>query len=217
MDLYELVRGPLVWFSFTVFFIGSVYRIASMLIEARKDRVIYPYMSLRYGIRSIIHWIIPFGSLNMRKRPVVTLVSFLFHICVILTPIFLLAHTVLWYESWRIQWFSLPDIVADIMSVLVIMACIFFLIRRFIAPEVRYVTSASDIILLIIILLPFLTGFLAYHQWGPYKTVLILHVLTGEIMLMVIPFTRLSHMLYFVFTRAYMGSEFGKVRNAKDW
>jgi len=46
---------------------------------------------------------------------------------------------------------------------------------------------------------------------------LILHILSGEIMLMAIPFTRLSHMLFFWFTRAYMGCEFGLVRNARDW
>jgi hypothetical protein len=36
-------------------------------------------------------------------------------------------------------------------------------------------------------------------------------------MLVAIPFTRLSHMLFSIFTRAYMGSEFGKVRHAQDW
>ena len=36
----------------------------------------------------------------------------------------------------------------------------------------------------------------------------------GEIMLVAIPFTRLSHMIFSPLTRAYMGSEFGKVRHA---
>ena len=45
----------------------------------------------------------------------------------------------------------------------------------------------------------------------------ILHVVAGEIMLAAIPFTRLSHVVFAVFTRAYMGSEFGGVRHARDW
>jgi hypothetical protein len=45
----------------------------------------------------------------------------------------------------------------------------------------------------------------------------IIHILSGEIMLVAIPFTRLSHMIFFAFTRGYMGSEFGAVRHAKDW
>jgi len=41
--------------------------------------------------------------------------------------------------------------------------------------------------------------------------------LSGEVMLAIIPFTKLSHMLFFPITRGYMGSEFGGVRQAKDW
>jgi nitrate reductase gamma subunit len=45
----------------------------------------------------------------------------------------------------------------------------------------------------------------------------IAHILAGEVMLVAIPFTRLSHMVFSPLTRAYMGSEFGKVRMARDW
>lgn len=217
MDLYEIVRGPLAWVALLVFFLGTIYRIVSMLVEARNDKVVYPYMSLKYGLRSLMHWLIPFGSVNMRKRPVMTVVTFIFHICLVLTPIFLVAHVVLVYESWQVQWWSLPEGTADVMSVLVFLACVFFLVRRIVSPEVQNVTFLSDYVLLAVVALPFLTGFLAYHQLGPYRPMLICHILAGEIMLMAIPFTRLSHMFFFFFTRAYMGSEFGYVRNARDW
>ncbi|HCX89547.1 MAG: nitrate reductase [Deltaproteobacteria bacterium CG12_big_fil_rev_8_21_14_0_65_43_10] len=215
--MYEFVSGPLVWISFIVFIGGSLYRLVSMHKLAKKEKVIYPYMSLKYGLRSIIHWIIPFASTNMRRRPLMTIITFAFHICLVLTPIFLLSHNLLWRQSWKISWRTLSEGTADIMTVIVILAAIFFLVRRLVLSEVRYVTFPSDYALLAIALAPFLTGFLAYHQWLPYKTILILHILSGEIMLIAIPFTRLSHMLYFVFTRAYMGSEFGAVRNSKDW
>jgi nitrate reductase gamma subunit len=217
MDLYELVRGPLAWVALLVFFLGIIYRIVSMLIEARKDKVVYPYMSLKYGLRSLMHWLIPFGSRNMRMRPVMTVVTFVFHISLLVAPIFLLAHIILVYESWQVQWWSLPESVTDVMTVLVILGCIFFLVRRIVAPEVKNVTFLSDYVLLALVALPFVTGFLAYHQLGPYRPTLILHILAGEILLVAIPFTRLSHMFFFFFTRAYMGSEFGNVRNARDW
>ncbi len=217
MDLYEFVRGPLAWVALLVFFLGSIYRIVSMLIDARKDKVVYPYMSLKYGLRSLMHWLIPFGSVNMRQRPVMTVVAFVFHICLLLTPIFLLAHIILVYESWQVQWWSLPESVADVMSILVVLGCVFFLVRRIVAPEVQNVTFLSDYVLLALVALPFLTGVLAYHQLGPYRPMLILHILAGEALLVAIPFTRLSHMFFFFFTRAYMGSEFGNVRNARDW
>jgi len=215
--MYEFIRGPLVWISFILFIGGSLFRLILMLRLAKNDKVIFPYMSLKYSFRSLFHWLVPFASTNMRKRPVMTIVTFAFHLCLIITPIFLLSHNLLWYQSWNISWWSLPESVADIMTVVVICTCFFFLARRLILAEVKFVTFASDYLLLAIALAPFLTGFLAYHQWFSYKPVLMTHILAGEIMLIAIPFTRLSHMLYFVFTRAYMGSEFGAVRNSKDW
>lgn len=217
-SIYDFVRGPLVWVALIIFVGGILYRVISMLMLARKkESFIFSYMSPRYGLRSILHWIIPFGSVNSRKHPIMTIVTFAFHICLLLVPIFLLAHIILWDESFDISWWSFPDRIADIMTLIVIVACGYFLYRRLVLPEVKFVTSASDYVLLAIVAAPFITGFLAYHQWFGYKFMLILHMLAGEIMLAAIPFTRLSHMLFFPFTRAYMGSEFGAVRHVKDW
>ena len=217
-DIYNFVRGPLAWVAFIIFFGGSLYRLISMVMLAKKkDTFVFEYTSLRYGLRSILHWITPFGSVNWRKNPIFTIMTFAFHICLIGAPIFLLAHVILWDESFNITWWYLPDGVADIMTLIVVVGCGYFLYRRLILPEVKFVTSASDYIILAIVAIPFITGFLAYHQWFGYKFWLILHMFSGEIMLATIPFTRLSHMLFFVFTRAYMGSEFGNVRHARDW
>lgn len=46
---------------------------------------------------------------------------------------------------------------------------------------------------------------------------MIVHILSGEFMLIIIPFSRFSHMIFAPLTRAYAGSEFGNVRNARDW
>jgi len=217
-SIYDFIRGPLAWVAFIIFFGGSLYRIISMLMLARKkDSFVFSYMSFWYGLRSILHWIIPFGSVNSRKHPVMTIVTFAFHICLILVPFLLLAHVVLWDGSFDISWWTLPDGAADIMTIIVVFSCGYFLWRRLALKEVKFVTFASDYILLAVVAAPFITGFLAYHQWFAYKSMLILHMLTGEIMLATIPFTRLSHMLFFPFTRSYMGSEFGGVRHAKDW
>jgi nitrate reductase gamma subunit len=120
-------------------------------------------------------------------------------------------------ESWGIKWWSLPPIAADIMTVAVVIGGLFFIGRRLRLPEVKNVTTYSDFLLIALVLAPFVTGFIAYHQWFAYKTMVILHIVTGALMLMAIPFTRLAHMLFFLFTRAYMGSEFGFVRHSRDW
>ena len=217
-SLYNFVSGPLVWLAFIVFIGGCLYRLITLMVLVhKKEKFIYSYMSWKYSLRSIVRWSTPFATENMRRHPAMTIVAYVFHICLILTPIFLLAHVTLVDESWDLSWWTLPDTMAAIMTLLVIGACVFFLVRRLVNPEVQYVTSASDYILLTIVAAPFITGFLVYYQWFGYQTLLILHILSGEIMLVAIPFTRLSHMLFAPLTRAYMGSEFGGVRHARDW
>ncbi|MDL1976802.1 MAG: respiratory nitrate reductase subunit gamma [Deltaproteobacteria bacterium] len=215
--MYEFVRGPLALIAFIVFFAGSIYRIAYMLKGVRKDKIVFPHMSWKHSLASLVHWLIPFNNQYMRRRPIFTVVTFAFHICLVIGPLLLLGHVMLIEESWNISWWTLSETLVDWMTVVVIAGAGFFLYRRLSDPVVKNVTDSSDYILLAITVLPFITGFVAYHQLFAYKTMLIIHILAGEIMLIAIPFTRLSHMLFFAFTRTYYGSESGFVRHSKDW
>ncbi len=216
-SLYNLVRGPLVWIAFLVFIGGSIYRIRELVLLAKKEKVVLPFISLKATLRSLLHWLIPFASRRWRLKPVFTIATFLFHIGLVFTPIFLLSHNILWRESWGISWWTVSEGLADAMTIVVIGCCVFFFLRRIFAPEVRFVTFADDYIILAISFLPFLTGFLAYHQLLlPHKTMVILHILFGEIMLIAIPFTRLVHMFYFFLTRSFMGSQFA-LWHSRDW
>lgn len=217
-SFYNFVRGPLVWIAFLTFIFGSMYRVYTILKLVRKDKVILPYLNSKYIARSFFHWLVPFNTYNWRRRPVITTITFSFHVCLVFTPIFLLAHSILWRESFGVSWWSLPERLADIMTLIVIFSCVFFFLRRLFAPEVRFVTFSSDYLILALSCLPFLTGFLAYHQMLlSHKTMVILHMAFGSAMLIAIPFTRLAHMVFFFLTRAYLASEAGVVRRSKDW
>jgi nitrate reductase gamma subunit len=217
-EIYNFVSGPLAWLAFILFFGGCLYRLVRLfMLVKEKEPFIFTYMSWKYSLRSIFHWIIPFGTVNWRRHPVLTVVTFVFHIGLVIAPIFLLAHVILLDEAVNLSWWALPDAWADVLTVVVIIGCVFFLVRRLTQPEVKFVTSASDFVILTIVAAPFITGFIAYHQWIDYPVMMVLHVVAGEVLLVAIPFTRLSHMLFSPFTRAYMGSEFGKVRHARDW
>lgn len=217
-EIYNFVSGPLAWLAFILFFGGCLYRLVRLfMLVKEKEPFIFTYMSWKYSLRSIFHWIIPFGTVNWRRHPVLTVVTFVFHIGLVIAPIFLLAHVILLDEALNLSWWALPDAWADVLTVVVIIGCLFFLVRRLTQPEVKFVTSASDFVILTVVAAPFITGFIAYHQWIDYPVMMVLHVVAGEVLLVAIPFTRLSHMLFSPFTRAYMGSEFGKVRHARDW
>jgi len=132
-------------------------------------------------------------------------------------PLFLGAHILLWEEAFGVSLWSLPDALADGMTLVLIAAAIFLYARRRIRPEVRILTRSWDYFLLVMTILPFLTGFLAYHQWGPYEVLLILHILLGQLLLILIPTTKLAHMILFFFTRAFIGFEMGGRRGARSW
>jgi|UniRef100_A0A7C4ESG3 nitrate reductase gamma subunit len=215
--MYTFVSVWLVWIAFIVFIGGLIYRFVTLVSMAKKDKVIFPYMSLKYSLRSLVHWIIPFASRNMRMRYETTVVTFAFHLCAVLVPIFLTAHVAMIAFSWGVSWPMLSEAAADGLTIVVILAAVFFLLRRWMLPEVRFVTYPSDYLLLLVAAAPFITGFIAHRQWLDYDVIVMIHMICGAAMLILIPFTRLSHMLFFPFTRAYMGSEFGAVRNAKDW
>lgn len=216
--LYTFLTGPMAWLAFIVFFGGILYQLISRARMAKKkDSVIYEYWSLRYALRSIGHWIVPFLSVNSRNRPAFSIITFVFHLLIFIAPLFLFAHITLINEAFNVSWWFLPDAVADVLTVVVIGACLFFLIRRLTQREVRYLTTPSDYVILFMVAAPFISGFWAYHHLPGYAYMTLFHILSGEVLLMAIPFTKLSHMFFFPFTRGYIGSEFGAVRFVKDW
>ena len=216
--MYNFLTGPALWATFIIFGGGLLLRIAWLYrLSRKKDQVVYNHASFAWGAKSIFYWMVPWGSASMRLQPLFTLMVFVFHITLLMVPLFFCAHNILWDEAFGISLWSMPNLWADAMSVILIVAIIYLVIRRIIRSEVRILTGAWDYILLGITALPFLTGFLAFHQLGPYETLMIAHVLTGELLLILIPFTKLGHMVLFFFTRAFIGFEMGGRRGARSW
>lgn len=214
----DFIMGPMVWISAAVFIGGLAFRLFTIIREVQqKEAYVLTYLTLFHSLRSIGAWLIPFFPKSTREHPLFYAVSYLFHLLLFLVPLFLSAHVVLFEEAFNIRIPALNDSVADVASVLIIAALIFFAVRRIVVAEVKFLTSAMDFVLLLIVLVPFLTGVLAYHQIFAYEWIMIVHILSGELMLIVIPFTRFAHMITAPLTRAYTGSEFGNVRHARDW
>ena len=217
MDFYEFVRGPLAWLSFAVLISGSGFKLFSFYIKGTNPKMLYPKENISNGFWSILTGLIPFATRFMRDRPLFTIITVVFHISALIVPVFFMAHIVLWFESYGILWQNISNSLADIMTLFVLFSCIFFFIRRLVIPEIKMVSQTSDFVLLVLIFLSFLTGFLAFHQMGPYRPLLILHILSCEVLIAIIPFTRLMHMIMYPFSRYYMGADFGTVLKARDW
>ena len=215
--MYEFVSGPLVWISFGIFFMGLLVRVISFIkgLDWQKDRVAYSAAGIPGAVKSIFHWIIPFSSQGWKKNTGFTIGTFIFHICLLEVPIFLLAHNILLDESWGFSLWTLSDSTADWLTLIFFAAIIFLVIRRIVNPNVRLLITGYDYLIIAIAAAPFVTGYMAYHQWFHYKTILIIHILCGELMLIAIPFTKLSHFVLFFCSRAQLGMDFGIKRGGQ--
>lgn len=216
--VYRFLTGPALWVAMTVFLGGLALRLGYLYrLSRRKDPVIYNHASWVWGSKSILFWLIPWATVSMRSQPVFAGAVFLFHICLLAVPLFLSAHNILWNEAFGVSLWSLPDAWADGLTLSFLSTAAFMIVRRIVRPEVRILTSAWDYTLMGLTALPFLTGFLAYHQLGPYDLMLLLHIALAEVLLIVIPFSKLAHMLLFFLTRAFIGFELGARRGSHSW
>ena len=212
--MYEFVTGPLAWLSFLIFFIGIWVRTVMYIkgLDWKLDRVTYS-KNVSYGVKgalkSIFFWMLPFGSQSWRNNPGFTILVFTFHIGLLITPVFLLGHNILLQERWGVSLVTISETTADILTIAVLISALFITLRRFALPEVRILTTSYDILLMIIVILPFLTGFIAHTQTESYNFWLIAHILSGEIWLIAIPFTKLSHIVLFFMSRAQLGMDYG--------
>lgn len=212
--MYNFITGPLAWFSFLVFFVGMFIRSVLYIkgLDSAKDRVTYgvnTVSGLKEAVRSVFFWLLPFGTRGWRTHSGMTALFFVFHISLLLSAIGLQAHNMLLRERWGISLFSIPDQISDILTLVVLITAVVLLVRRVALPQVRILTKPSDYLIMAITIAPFLTGFLAYHQISSYNFWMIAHILCGELMLVAIPFTRLSHCFLFFFSRAQLGMDFG--------
>jgi nitrate reductase gamma subunit len=164
-----------------------------------------------------INLIVRFQNTLLGKNPVMAIVSVVFHSILFIAPLLALGHSLLIYESWGLSLPSLPDGLIDVLTIIFLACAFFFLMRRVVIPRVQSISSAYDYLVLFLTAFPFLTGFFAYHQWFDYKTVITLHMLAGEAMLIAIPFSKIGHMVFFFFARMLMGGEYGVWRGNRTW
>jgi nitrate reductase gamma subunit len=216
MDFYSVVEGPLLWIASLTFLIGSALRVVLLVsLSRRKDRVFYDHFNLKYMLATFGRWLLPLNR-DVIKNPVFTLLGYVFHLCLLVVPIWYSGHITLWEESrFEWSWTPLPDGLADWMTLILLAVAIFFFFRRIVSADVRLLSSFADYALLVVTALPFLTGYFLSHGTLDGVGFLgdnmgILHMLCGELMLILIPFTKLSHYLLFFLSRGASAVEFGR-------
>jgi len=200
----ELARGPLFAFAFLVMGLGLARHVLLQVhgLVTRKGQWLRQAPWRRIA-SSTLSWAVPVGHLD-RSTLVMTTASFLFHIGAVVVPVFLAAHVALWSGFLGVSLPALAEGAADLLTVLTIVCVLVLVAYRLMTPRARALTRASDYGVLGLVLVPFLSGFLAAHPTVnplPWSWMMLLHILSAELLLLAIPFTKLAHVVLFPFDR----------------
>jgi nitrate reductase gamma subunit len=110
-----------------------------------------------------------------------------------------------------LQWPGLPTPLVDAIAIVSIFAMLAILVNRLRNPVLRFLSTFEDYLTWTVTLLPLLTGYFAFHRMlFPYQTMLGLHILSVEILLILFPFTKLMHFFTVFISRWYNGAAFGR-------
>ena len=139
-------------------------------------------------------WLFPSG--HMRKSPFFSAVSLIFHIGLILAPLFLVSHVLLIEKSIGLSWPTLPALAADLLTVATILGLGTVFVIRISNRQMRALNRPVDLWLLALLFVVFTAGFLAMHPKlnpVPFDAMLLVHLLSANLALALVPFTKLVH------------------------
>ena len=204
-SMLEFARGPLFRFTFALMVLGLVrlvsltlYGIVRTYALAGDKRLLWPV------IRQRTLWtLFPFSRL-LRTRSAYSILSFAFHIGLIIVPIFLFAHVHLWQQGIGISWPALPPLAADCLTIFTIFAGLSLFVGRVYSPLSRTLSRAQDYVWPLLLILPFLSGFFASHPaWCPvdYHVMLLVHILSAELIFALMPFSKIAHCVLIPFSQ----------------
>lgn len=204
-SLLEFARGPLFVATLSFMALGLLRRFLSHLWQFRASlkRLSHRDIAVGANVRESLLWLVPVRHLY-RNRPLVSLTSFLFHLGIVIVPVFLVGHIDRWRSGIGVGWRGIAPHVADVLTLLTVAGALVLLGFRIFDAAGRALSRAGDYLLLVAVLLPFVSGFAAMHPaWNPtrYDTMMLVHVLSAELLFVLLPTTKLSHAVLFMFAR----------------
>jgi nitrate reductase gamma subunit len=200
--LIDLAAGPLLRLSLLVMALGLARLLVLQVMELALawNRAGDPLVRWGLVLRRNLAWTLPTRILRQRHRVLYNAASVIFHVGVIIVPFFLLGHVALWKRGLGLSWPALSPRAADVLSLVTVGALVWLLVARVSVPASRGLSRTQDWLLPMLFLLVFLTGLATAHAaWSPIgaRTAYLLHMLSGEMLLILVPFSKLQHMVLF--------------------
>ena len=200
----DWAKGPLFWTALAFMLLGLARHLGLTVWEGTRayqkagDKDI-PFAKV---LAATLKWLIPVGRIG--NRWLFSLTTVLFHVGVILVPLFLAGHIALWRDGIGFSWPAIPNEMATLLTWAVIASAFAVVIQRVAAKDSRTLSRFQDYALPLFIAIPFLSGFLVMHPaWNPFSrdSTLLVHVLSADLLIFMVPLTKLSHMILLPFTQ----------------
>jgi nitrate reductase gamma subunit len=196
-SLLDFARGPLFRFCFMIMLLGLARIIFLDLWGAYKayKRAGDKKMPWKLIISRTWEWLFPVKRLTHNFQ-IYSILSILFHIGLIIVPIFLFAHIQLWKQSIGVSWPALPFEWAFWLTISTLIFAVSLFVGRLVIKQARQLSRKLDYIWLLLLLIPFISGFICANlNISPqnYQFFMLVHVLSGELIFVLIPFSKIAH------------------------
>lgn len=205
------VRGTGLNIAIGLFLLGMLWRLIEIYSLGRKQDMA-PARSVAgaSGWHTILRRSMPPPGM-MKRSPLSYVGGYIFHIGLFVVVFFFGPHIKLIDGLLGVSWPNLPSQVIDTVAVVTMAAMVLVLVDRINKPVKRYLSTFGDYLAWALTFLPVLTGYLAVkHMVLPYTTMLALHILSVELLLIALPFTKLIHVFTLFASRWYNGDINGK-------
>lgn len=209
MDLLEFARGPALTVSLVIFVVGVLWRLFGIfLLHHRRD-----YSEPRKGglapvvggARVVFERMWPRKEFQSRTAYSQTL-GYIFHIGLAIIVFGGGFHIIFIHNLLGVGWPNLPNALVYFAGVATVVALIALIVRRLSHPVLRLLSNFDDYFSWLVTILPVVTGLMAVaHLGARYQTLIALHILTFELLLVWFPFGKLMHAFLFVPSRAVTG------------
>ncbi len=192
----------------SIFIIGLTIRFFEIFMLGRKKDLSEPKgCAMRGGFKTIFTRFLPQDSNTFQRSYFIIIAGYVFHIGLLVALFLLVPHIELIRAALGFGWVGLPTPVVDFLTVLSLISMLALLWHRLTNPVLKMISDAGDYTAWILTFLPLLTGYLAYHHlFFDYTWLLAFHILSAELLMIMLPFTKLMHTFTIFVSRFYGGA-----------
>ncbi len=206
------VRGPGLTLAIGIFIFGMLLKLLEIFLLGRKRNLAALRSSgVAEGFRTVFSRSLPPEGDTLRRPGFTFVFGYAFHIGLFVVIFLLTPHIQIAQSMTGLSWPALPTPVVDVFAVVSLIAMMALLWHRLTSPLLKYLSTGGDYLVWALTFIPLLSGYMTYHHLLlPYTWLLAIHIFSVELLLVLFPFTKLTHTFTLFLSRWYTGMMAGQ-------